>query len=86
MASTKLISLERVFSGLYRDLKPAMELSESDLIEWAAEALEFIGAYPQFEEAVENLTVEQYKVLIPCGLHKILQIGMKITEGGEKNE
>jgi hypothetical protein len=81
MASTQLISLDRVFSGLYRDLKPAMELSEADLIEWAAEALEFIGAYPQFEEAVETLQVKQYKVLIPCGLHKILQIGLKVSEG-----
>ena len=84
MAATKLISLERVFSGIYRDAKPAMELSEADLVEWAGEALEFIGAYPQFEEAVESLEIQQYKALIPCGLHKILQIGLKVTPGSPK--
>ena len=54
----KLTSIERVIAGLYRDLKPVVELSENDLIEWAGEALEQIGAYTQLEENVASLEVD----------------------------
>ena len=40
MSQVKLTSIERVISGIYRDLKPVIELNENDMIEWAGEALE----------------------------------------------
>jgi|TARA_R110000822_G_scaffold16329_7_gene55715 hypothetical protein len=81
MSQVKLTSIERVISGIYRDLKPVVELNENDMIEWAGEALEHIGAYPQLEEKVANLTVSDHRVLVPSGLKDIVQIAYKYTEG-----
>ena len=77
----KLTSIERVIAGLYRDLKPVVELSENDLIEWAGEALEQIGAYTQLEEKVASLEVDGYKAILPSGVHKVIQVAYKYTEG-----
>ncbi len=81
MSQVKLTSIERVLAGLYRDLSPSIELNESDMVEWAGEALEFIGAYTQMDEKVEYIRVDDYRALIPCGLHRIVQIAYKFTEG-----
>ena len=81
MSQVKLTSIERVISGIYRDLKPVIELNENDMIEWAGEALEHIGAYGQLEEKVINLTVSDYRALVPSGLKEIVQIAYKFTEG-----
>ena len=80
MSQVKLTSIERVISGVYRDLNPSVEINESDMIEWAGEALEHIGAYSQLEERVEYLKVNDHRVLIPCGLHKIVQVAYKFTD------
>tara|TARA_R100000406_G_C3111150_1_gene124414 strand:+ start:1360 stop:2280 length:921 start_codon:yes stop_codon:yes gene_type:complete len=77
----KLTSIERVIAGVYRDLKPVVELSENDLIEWAGEALEQIGAYTQLEEKVVSLDVDGYKAILPSGIHKVIQVAYKYTEG-----
>ena len=81
MSQVKLVSVERIISGLYRDLQPVNDWSENDLIEWIGEALEFIGAYSQLEEKVEYILVQDHRLLIPCGLHKIVQIAYKYTQG-----
>jgi hypothetical protein len=81
MSQVQLVSIERVLAGLYRDLKPIIELNENDMIEWTGEALEFIGAYTQLIEKVVNLKIEDYKVLVPSGLKNIVQIAYKHTEG-----
>lgn len=81
MSQVKLTSIERVISGIYRDLKPVVELNENDMIEWAGEALEHIGAYPQLEEKVAHLPVSDYRVIVPSGLKEIVQIAYKYTEG-----
>tara|TARA_R110002110_G_scaffold10231_2_gene50117 strand:+ start:199 stop:1158 length:960 start_codon:yes stop_codon:yes gene_type:complete len=81
MSQVKLVSIERVISGVYRDLQPIIDLNENDLIEWAGEALEFIGAYSQMVEKVEYILVQDHRALIPCGLQKIVQIAYKFTEG-----
>ena len=53
MSEMALVGIERVISSVYRDLRPKTQLEESDLVEWAGEALEQIGAYTQYTEAVE---------------------------------
>ena len=58
MSEYAMVSIERVISGVYRDLRPKTQLEENDLIEWAAEALEQIGAYTQYTEAVEYVPVK----------------------------
>ena len=84
MTSVNHISLERVISGIYRDLKPLEEVQENDLVEWAGEALDYIGAYPQYQEVVDYVTVEGHLATIPCGLHKIVSIAYK-TGGGDSS-
>ena len=81
MSQVKLTSIDRIISGVYRDLQPSVELNENDLIEWIGEALEQIGAYTQYEQNISYLTVAEHKASIPCGLHKIIQIGYKFTSG-----
>ena len=81
MSEMALVGIERVISSVYRDLRPKTQLEESDLVEWAGEALEQIGAYTQYTEAVEYITVADYRALIPCGLHKIVRLAYKYTPG-----
>ncbi len=66
-------TLDRVISKLYRDLG-LEEISETDIIEWSAEALEFIGAVALYEEAVSFIEVENYQADLPNGLHSVIQV------------
>lgn len=66
-------TLDRVLSKLYRDLG-LEEISETDVVEWAGEALEFIGAVTLYEEAVAFVEVENHQADLPNGLHSIIQI------------
>jgi len=81
MSSINHISLERVISSIYRDLKPLQEIQENDMIEWAGEALDYIGAYSQYQEVVDYIPVEDHRAIIPCGLHKVVSIAYKYTTG-----
>lgn len=81
MSEYAMVSIERVISGVYRDLRPKTQLEENDLIEWAAEALEQIGAYTQYTEAVDYVEVSDYKAIIPCGFHQLVRIAYKYTPG-----
>ena len=51
-----------------------LNLSETDMIEWAGEALSAIDANPQYEEAVCFVEVRDHKCLLPSGLQNIIQI------------
>ena len=86
MSQVKLTSIDRVISGLYRDLKPVIEINESDMIEWAGEALEHIGAYSQWDERVDYIKISDYRALIPCGIHKIIQVAYKFTDNTSRTE
>lgn len=66
-------SLDRILSKLYRDLGME-EISETDVIEWAGEALEGIGAITMYEEAVAFVEVSNHEADLPNGLHSIIQI------------
>jgi len=81
MSEYALTSIERVISGVYRDLRPKTQLEENDLIEWAGEALEQIGAWSQYTEKVAYLPVSDYKATIPCGFHQLVRIAYKFTPG-----
>jgi hypothetical protein len=69
----KYTSLQRIISKLYRDLS-LEEISETDVVEWAGEALEGIGTIALYEEAVAFVEVVDHHAEIPCGLHSIIQI------------
>ncbi len=71
-------SIDRIFTKVSRDL-PHMNITESDIIEWTGEALEFINAIRAKEESVAFVKVSNYQCDIPANLHNIIQIA-KNTE------
>lgn len=70
-------SIDRIFSKLTRDL--GSDFDETSVVEWAGEALEFIGAEKSYEEAVCFAEVKDHQTLIPKGLHNIIQIARHLT-------
>ena len=69
----KQVSINRIFTKIKRDLGRS-ELPEQDVIEWAGEALEAIGAVPAYEQAVVFLEVSNYQASLPSNIHMIIQV------------
>jgi len=85
----KTASVERVIAKVFQDLS----LNEgdhrvSDMIEWAAEALEKIGAFPSFTNKVTGkddiplLTVENYQTKLPCDFYNLIQCSFSTSQQG----
>jgi len=70
----KFISVKNIIESLYRDYDHSEELDIWDIVEWAGEALEFIGAGNQYEELVMELQVENHRVCLPNDFHLLNQI------------
>lgn len=66
-------TIDRIISKIYRDLG-LEEISETDLVEWAGEALEAIGSVNLYEESVAFIEVKDYQAELPCGFHAIINI------------
>lgn len=73
MLSSNYISVNRIFAKLRRDYG-LDNINESDVIEWAAEALEAIGAITLYEQSVAFIEVKNFQCSLPFGLHSIHQI------------
>jgi hypothetical protein len=71
---TKKISVKNIISKVYRDLQLTEEVNWQDMIEWCGEALEHIGAIGQTKRKVCELTVADYKTVIPCDFLEMEQI------------
>lgn len=65
----KYESVHNIVEKLYRDYDHQEELDLWDLIEWAAEALEFIGAGQQYEKRVAELDIKNSMSALPCNFH-----------------
>lgn len=66
------ISIGYIFAKLGRDLNLNEELNESDIIDYVAEALAYIGAFGQYETKVSHLEVDNHKAKLPCDFYKIV--------------
>lgn len=66
MLSGKQISCKTIIAKVYRDLQLKEEEPFMDMIEWLAEALEFIHVYPQYIHKVCRLDVKNFKAELPC--------------------
>lgn len=71
---TEFVSFKTIFASLYRNLGTNIELNEQDCIEWGAEALGMIGAYGQYEEISDCITITNGKVKLPCGFDKLVDV------------
>jgi hypothetical protein len=68
----KYTSIKQTIAKVYRDLNLEDESRWTDMVEWGAEALEQIGAFPQYVQKNDILEVEAYRASIPCDLHKVM--------------
>lgn len=85
MSRYSLISVEAIISKSIRSGLDSVGFSEGDVVEMIGEALEFIGAYGQYEESIKYLKVENYKVALPDDLVEIIQMAYT-EETGESLE
>lgn len=85
----KLTSIKKVIAKVFTDL----DLKEgdhrvSDMIEWAGEAMEKIGSFPQFINKVAGkndtpmLVISNYQTRLPFDLHRVIQIAYSPTSSG----
>jgi hypothetical protein len=70
----KYVSVYEIIEGVYRDSGIQEELDIWDVIEWAGEALELIGAGVSYVELIGELCVSGHKVKLPCNFHSLEQI------------
>jgi hypothetical protein len=68
------ISIRQIISKIYRDLRLNQDIPESDLIEWAGEALLFIGTFRQFSNRIVSLDVDNYKTPLPKDFYKFEEL------------
>jgi len=85
----KNISIKHVISKVLADNDVQEETFRvSDCISWAAEALERIGAFPELTVNVTGkggeplLEIKDYRVVLPMGLHSIIQAAYADTAEG----
>lgn len=74
---TGYVSIKQVIAKLYRDLGINEEISEINIVEWIAEALNIIGAYGQYKEVSECLPLVNGKAKLPCEFYKLVNINYK---------
>lgn len=67
------ISIETIFAKFSRDLRNA-DLHEADLVEWTAEALEFMKIAETQQEAVYFAEVKNHRAELPLGFQSVIQI------------
>lgn len=73
MSQMQFTTMDRILANINRDLK-GIDVNESDIIEWAGEALDFLQMPEIQEEAVAFLKVQNHEVELPEGLQMVLQI------------
>ena len=66
-------SMKTILSKFNRDLR-GNDISESDIIEWAGEALGFMKIVEIQEEALAFIEVKNYQAELPDGFQYIIQI------------
>jgi hypothetical protein len=73
------VSIYQIIAKLYRDYEYKAELDVWDVVEWAGEAMDLIGSYPQMRRVPNHvLTVTNYKAKLPCDLETL--DGVKYSE------
>ncbi len=78
--------LDRVIDKLVRDLGLGHDqIPYTDFIEWIADALQHIGAYPQFAQKSTLIYIENYEGMLPCDLYKVVRIknGCEVNPSGD---
>lgn len=85
----KYCTLDRILLSINRELGE-LPFSETDIVEWVGEAMEFLKVLPILEESVKFIKVKDNKASLPDGLVHILQLSkleeeLVLTEFIEKS-
>lgn len=85
----KLTTVKSVIAKVFTDLNLQEESHRvSDMIEWAGEALEKIGAFPYFDNKVTGLNnvplleLSNYQCKLPCDFYSAIQLTYSSNESG----
>jgi hypothetical protein len=80
LGNGKYVSIEPVIAKVYRDMGMSEDINLMDAIEWAGEAMEFIGATIFLNEKVKSFEIKNYKTKLPVDLHYINTVaGAEVT-------
>lgn len=71
------ISLKTVIAKLYRTLGINEEIPEINIVEWASEALDLIGAFGQYEIITDCIELNSGKAKLPCSFYKLQGVNFK---------
>lgn len=74
MITQKFVSVKTIIAKLYRDLRLTDEEVFTDIIEWCAEALDFIHVSVMYENKNECLEVDNYKVELPYDFVEMIAV------------
>jgi len=64
--SGNTVSVKNIIAKVYRDLSLKDEEDFMSMIEWSAEALDFIHVYPQYTHETICIPINSYKTELPC--------------------
>jgi len=73
MSELQYTSINTVLAKFHRDLR-GTEMSESDIIEWVGEALEFLKVQQIQDQSIAFMEVKDHHAEIPKGFQMVLQI------------
>lgn len=81
MLNERLVSSKSVIAKIIadNDLKED-EIRITDIRQWIGEALEFIGAYTQYERKNEVVCISNHQAPLPCDVHQLDQVGYSWTD------
>ena len=80
---TKLTSVKTIIAKLISDLGITEDkLKISDVIEWAGEAIEKIGAVTQLVPKVKEVEIIGHQAPLPCDLHQLHQVAYSFNCNG----
>lgn len=85
----KLTSVKSIIAKVFSDLNlKEGDHKITDMVEWAGEALEKIGAFPSLttkvtgRDQVPIIEFSNYQAKLPCDLHKLIQVAYAPAEEG----
>lgn len=70
----KYISSKNIIAKVYSDFNLQKSLDENTLIEWIAEALEYMEVRMYLQQRSEEVEIKNFKGLIPCDYHSTNQV------------
>lgn len=73
MNKSKFVSIKKVLPDVF-DTISELNIGVGDILEWSSKAMDQIGVYEAYEEAVAFKTVVDFQTFLPAGLIQINQI------------